>query len=648
MKYQRIFVPGKIGSLRVKNRLVMPPMVRNYATREGAMTRRYLDHLEAIARGGVGTMILEASYVSSEGKGFVNELGIFSDRLIPGLRRAVKICHRHGAKIGIQIFHAGRQTYRAVTGKQQVAPSPLAEPVFIKEKPRALTIPEIRQLVKKYAQACRRAQKAGFDFVEIHGAHGYLINQFLSKFSNKRKDGYGGSLENRLRFLLEIIAQARQLVGPKFPITVRLSGAEYVPGGITIRETQEIAKILEKAGVAALHISACNYTSYVQGLMIPPMAQREAPLLHLAAAVKKVVKIPVIAVGKIHDPALIEKALQAGQADFVAIGRVLLADPEWPNKVKSGREKDINHCVHCNQGCITRLFAQKDAWCTVNPWCGRERLFEKKLRRRKKILVVGGGPAGMTAALVAASRGHEVLLYERQRRLGHSLDIVGDPPHREDWYSLQGKLVRDLKHSKVTVQRKTEFVPEIAAKERPDAVIVAIGASPKIPEIPGIQGREWGHVFSAKALLADEAWPRGKKVVVVGGGCAGAQTAEFLATQMARFQVTILEAGLAIAEDAPVDERFLLLGRLAKLRVKILTNTRLLSVGTKTVTIKTKKGSRTLPADTVVLAIGSIPNDGMQFELKKIVKKVYIVGDAKEPRRITEAILEGAKAGLRV
>ena len=368
MPFIHLFQKGRFGHLEVKNRFVMPSMVRNYADGKGYVTDRYVAHIDRIAQGGVGMMVLEASFIRPDGKGFAHELGIHTDKTIPGLARLVRAAHKHDAKIGIQLYHAGRQTSSRVSGAQPIAPSAIPDPTVM-EIPHALSVKEIDGIVRAYGAAAGRARKAGLDFVEIHGAHGYLITQFLSPFSNRRTDGYGGNFKNRFRFLEEIYHSVRKAVGGEYPVLVRLSGDEMVAGGLHLSDTVKIARALERLGVDGLHISAGNYASYARGYLIPPMAIPDEPLVHLAAGVKKAVSIPVIAVAKIRKPENAEKILKLKKADFIGIGRTLLADPDYPNKVRENRLDEINPCIACNQGCISRLFAQEDVLCTVNPSC---------------------------------------------------------------------------------------------------------------------------------------------------------------------------------------------------------------------------------------------------------------------------------------
>lgn len=637
MKFPHLFSEGRIGTLRTKNRFVMPPMVRNYADGNGRVTPRYLAHIERIARGGVGLMILEASYVSQDGKGFVNQLGIHEDGTIAGLKKLAAAGHAHGAKIGVQLYHGGRQASSTTTGTQPVAPSAIPDPV-VNEVPAELSKKDIALIVKRFSAAAVRAKKAGMDFVEIHGAHGYLVTQFLSPFSNKRTDEYGGTPAKRLRFLKEVYIAVRKAVGAKFPVTLRLSGDEYVPEGLQLKDTVQIVKVMEKLGIAAIHVSAGNYASYAKGVLIPPMAKKDGLLVALAAGVKKAAKTPVIAVAKIRTPEMAEKILAEGKADFVAVGRMLLADPDYPKKVQEGRLAEVNGCIACNQGCIGRLFAQQDVWCTVNPETGREEAFGVKPKFRRRVLVIGGGPAGMSAAVTAAERGHEVTLYEKEPQLGGQLKIAGILPFREDWLALRDRLIARIARLGVTTHLGTEFTTDMAVGRKYDIAVIAMGSEAIRPNLPGI-GRN--NVVISRDLLEGRADAKGR-VVVVGGGCAGAQTAEALAGR--GHPVTVIEATGDIAVDAPIDDRMLLLGRLEKLKVRILRNTKLMSIGPKAVTIEHPGGTVPMPADTVVICLGSFPNDGVLKELERHVHHVKVVGDALKPRRVTEAVAEGALA----
>ncbi|MDD2486553.1 MAG: FAD-dependent oxidoreductase [bacterium] len=640
--FVNLFSTGRIKQMEIKNRVFMAPMVRNYADAQGFITPRYTAHIRSIASGGVGAMILEASFVSDEGKGFANELGIHRDECLPGLRDLVEAAHRYGAVIGPQLYHAGRQTASAISGMQPVAPSAIPDPT-INEVPRVLEMDEIHRIVEAYAQGAGRAREAGCDFVEIHGAHGYLITQFLSPFSNRREDDYGGTPGKRIRFLEEVYRAVRQAVGNDYPVIVRLSGDEMVPGGLGLEDCIAIAQRLEEWGADALHVSAGNYASYELGYMISPMAIEDGPLVPLAQHIKGRVNIPVITVGKIRHPELAEEILSTGKADFIALGRPFLADPEWPSKAKAGRTEEINRCIACNQGCITRLFAQQDVWCTVNPQTGREEIFATPLPViKQKVLVAGGGPAGMSAAKVLAERGHQVVLCEELKDLGGQLIAAAIPPYRSGWELLRSYLVGEMARLGIDVRLNTKATADMAQQEGFDSAIVAVGAHPVRLNIPGIQH---ANVAVGRDVLEGHSQAKGK-VVVAGGGCAGAQTAEYLA--VLGHEVSIVEMLGEIAQDAPRAERELLLGRLQKMGVKLMNNTKIMSIGENKVSIESPAGLAELPADTVVICLGSAPNDGIADALQKVVSHTVKTGDAVRPRKVTEAIEEGALEALKI
>ena len=628
-----------------KNRVVMPPMVRNYADEKGFVTPKYIANIERVARGGVGTIILEASFIRQDGKGFTHELGLHIDDVIPGLKQLVQAAHAQGVVIGPQLYHAGRQTSSKTTGMQPVAPSPIPDPTT-NEMPKPLEIEEIRDIVEAYAQAARRAQEADCDFVEIHGAHGYLITQFLSPFSNIRDDVYGGSEEGRMRFVSEVVRAVRKVVGPKFPVTIRISADEMVPNGLILEDSAKVSRKLEELGVDAIHVSSGNYASFNRGYMIAPMSMPDGLQVPFAEWIKSCVKIPVIAVGKIRSPAMADDIIRTGKADFVAIGRSLLADPDWPKKAEDGRVDQIRNCIACNEGCISRLFAQQDVWCTVNPETGHEDEFAKPLSKdKKRVFIAGGGPAGMEAARIASLRGHRVVLFEQRDHLGGTLLLASMPPKRPGWSELRDYLVGEMKRLGVDVRLGTKATAELARKEGADVAIVAIGASQYPPRIPGI---EMKNVVLSRDLLEGTARIRGEKVVVLGGGTSGAQIADFLSQR--GYDVTIVTAGKEIAKDSAVVVRALLLDRLQQCGVTMLTDTRIVGIMKGKVLIVGPGDSEELPgelpADTVVASTGAKPNDSLADDLRKFVKQVFVVGDAVEPRDVTYAMLEGARAGL--
>lgn len=585
-------------------------------------------------------MILEVSFVRPEGKAVACQLALNKDDAIPGLRLLAKAAHAHDAVIGPQLHHAGRQTSSKTTGSQPVAPSAIPDPT-INEVPRALNVEEIKEIVDAYAQAARRAKEADCDFVEIHGAHGYLITQFLSPYSNLREDEYGGSDEKRMRFASEVVQAVRKAVGPEFPIIMRISADEMVPNGIALVDSVKIARKLEEAGVDAIHVSVGNYASLNQGYMIAPMSMPDGLLVPFAESIKRSVGVPVIAVGKIRSPAQAEEIIRMGKADFIAVGRSLLADPDWPKKAQEGRIEDINKCIACNQGCVSRVLAGDDVWCTVNPETAHEEEFAKPLpESKKKVLIAGGGPAGMEAARIAAMRGHRVVLCEESNNLGGSMNISAMLPNRPGWAELCSYLIREMRRLGIDVRLRTRATAELARQEGAEAAVVAIGASEVRPDIPGVQMK---NVVLSHDVLRGSVTPQGK-VIVLGGGISGALIADYLAQK--GHETTIVGTGDIIAAQGAVAVRDLLLEKLRNEKVTTIFNAKIKSIEKDRVIIELMDRTAELPADTVVVSMGSKPNDTIANDLRKVVKQVYVVGDAAEPRNVTYAMLEGARAGL--
>ncbi|MGB9081515.1 MAG: NAD(P)-binding protein, partial [Desulfuromonadaceae bacterium] len=420
-QFEKLFEPGTIGKMRIRNRIISAPMERNYADAYGSVTQKYIDNLVAKAAGGVGLILIEATYVDPLGKGRVLELGLYDDRQIPGYRRLTQAVHEQGAKIGLELVYGGRQSHSAVTGVQAHGPSPVTctVPGYF-ELPRELEVAEIKTLVHKFGEAARRSKEAGFDIVELHCAHGYLIAQFMSPYANKRTDEYGGTFEKRMRFPLEVIAAVRKAVGDDFPIACRVPGDEYIDGGLTPEDVIIIAKRFEEAGVDLIDVSAGVYESAFS--IVQPMGMPLGCNVHLAEGIKAAVNIPVSIAGRINDAAFADSILKEGKSDFISMARALHADPQFPNLSREGRLDDICMCIGCNQGCIDVLGTMAPVYCAINPQAGREReLAIKRADRKKRVVVVGGGPGGMSAARVAALRGHDVSLYEKGSELGGQL-----------------------------------------------------------------------------------------------------------------------------------------------------------------------------------------------------------------------------------
>lgn len=641
MKYEKLFEPIKIGKMVLKNRLLMPPMDSKYGSETGGITQRHIDFLAERAKGGVGLIIVENLAIEwPRGQTTPPATRIDEKRFVAGLNDLAEAVQAHGAKIAVQITHAGRQTNLEATLGQELISCSDVPHIGSGTKPRPLTVEEIEELTEKFAKAAERVKNAGCDAVEIHAAHGYLLSSFLSPFTNKRTDQYGGSLENRMRFLLEIIERTRGKVGGDFPILVRMNGSDFVEGGLTIDESKLVAQRLEEAGVDAIDVSVAMYES--AKWMFPSMMMPDACNVHLAEEIKKRVSIPVIAVGKISNPELAEEILREGRADLVAMGRALLADPELLKKVAEGREEEIRPCIYCNQGCLGRIVQALRMRCSVNAAVGREREYEIiPALKAKNVLVIGGGPAGLEAARVASLRGHEVTLCEKDDALGGQLILASAAPFKADIKKFIRYLASEVKRLNVDVRLGEEVSVERVAEMVPDAVVVATGAVPMIPDIPGVEGKS---VLTAHDVLAG-AGNIGDRVVVAGGGQVGCEVAAFLAEKGKR--VIIVEMLDDVALDADFTTKIFYDGRFEEHGVALLTGSRISEIReTGVVVIGKDLGQRFIEADTVVLALGSRANGGLAEELEGRVQELYTVGDCVEPRTILEAVTEGSRAAL--
>jgi len=637
---KHLFTPMKIGKIEVSNRLVVSPMVTDYCNNDGTATERYIAYHEAKAKGGWGLIITEDYAIDPTGRGFSCVPGLWDDSQIPSHSELTKRIHQYDSKIFAQIYHCGRQTSHLIIGCSPFAPTPISCPAM-QELPDELTIERVGEMVEKFGDCALRAKKAGFDGVEIHGAHGYLIAEFMSPYSNKRADKYGGHLMNRMRFPLEIAANIRAKAGKDFGVGFRISCDEFVPGGRTIEDTKAIAVLLEQAGIDYLHVSCGVYASVDK--IVPPASVPHGWLAGYAEEVKKVVRIPVITVGRINDPFVADSIIASGKADFIAMGRASLADPEFPKKAAAGEFDEIRPCIACNEGCIGILFLDQPIKCVLNPTLGREAEWAiKPAAAKKKVVVVGGGPAGMEAAITAAKAGHEVSLYEKKNRLGGMFYLASVPPYKGEIGNFVGWQIGQLSKFKVRVTLNADVSPGLIDSEKPDVVVLATGGTPALPEIPGI---DKPNVLNALSVLAGEV-SVGPKTLVIGGGMIGAETANHLANHGK--VVTLVEMLPDIATEIPNINRATLVQDLAKNNVKVLTNTTVKDILADGVVVVKDCTTDTIAADTVVVAAGIKPNNDLKAELAGKPYKVVTVGDADKVGKVMEAIETGYLAGIHV
>lgn len=621
MKLNKIFEPIKINQTTFDNRLVVSAMVTSYCNEDGTPTEQFIAYHEEKARGGWGIICTEDYTVAPNVGGFKRLPGLWKDELIEPHKELTRRVHDAGGKIVAQIYHAGRETTTEISGKKPVGPSAIREP-SLPEIPRELTVEEIKEIVEQFGECARRVKKTGFDGVEIHGAHGYLIGSFISPFSNKRTDEYGGSIEGRAKFPLEVVKRVREAVGDDFPIFFRMSAVEHVEGGFSIQEATMYAQLLEEAGVNCIH---CSQGIYVSAHTIqPPSVVPPGFYADNAAELKKVVDIPVITVGGYTDPMMAETVLRAGKADLVTMARASLADPHLPNKAKQGDTKDIIRCIGCVQGCLGDQ--QIGVRCMVNPRTGKEYLYkDERCKEKKKIMVVGGGVAGCEFALTAAQRGHEVALFEKADRLGGQWIAAGIPIGKTAFATFVIWQKKKLDELGVEIHLNTEVTKEIIEQFGADIVVVATGSQPIVPPIPGI---DQSNVVTAHDVLLGKHEP-GKRVVVIGGGLVGAETADHMAQHGS--EVTILEMLPAIVPDGEHNPTYYLLQRLADRNVDIHVNAKATKIGDAAVEYEKQGEIHVLQnIDTVVLAVGVAAKDDLAEKLSGGNYQVLRVGDADQ------------------
>ena len=641
--FERLFQPLQLGGLTLPNRVVMTPVKLGYATKRGEVTDRHIAFYVRRAEGGAGLIITEPMVIWPNGREIPTQLGIYDDGLLPGLRRLTDAVHAAGGRIFAHINHAGRAANpKLVPEGDRVSAWAVRCPAN-GVLPRPLDREEIPTYVGYFAQAARRAKEAGFDGLEIPFSHGYLIHQFLSPLTNHRDDEYGGPLENRLRFGLEVLAAVREAVGADFPILVRMNALDHVPGGLTLWDAIPIAQALEAVGVDGLSVTSGTMCESVP-FCLYPAGTPKAHLPPFSAQIRTVVSVPVGVAGRIRRPDWAEEVLERGQADFIGLGRPFLADPDWPRKAQAGDVEGIALCAACHQGCLAELRKGHTTSCLVNPLTGHEgEVRISPTDRPKQVLVVGGGVAGLEAAWVAAQRGHHVTLYEKSDRLGGQFHIASVPPHKEEFFDLIRFLETMVRRAGVEIHLNTLVTPEMVREMAPDVAVIATGGVPLIIHFLGLEEANW---VSAHDLLDGRAEVTTNSALVIGGGLVGLETADFLAARGKR--VTVVEMLDTIGGDMDPLARAVLTKRLQERAVMVYTGTKVVRVEKDRVIARRGDREVVFPVETIVMAVGARANREPADALQDAPFEVHVIGDAVRPRKALEAIQEGFKVGLEV
>jgi 2,4-dienoyl-CoA reductase (NADPH2) len=667
MEFPNLFSPIKINKLEIKNRIVMTAMHLGY-TPEGFVTDRLVDFYTARARGGAGLIIVGGCTIDDISS-MVGMINIEDDRYIPGLKRLTEAIKSEGSRIAAQLYQAGRYVHSSAIGGRKAISASAVRSKFTGETPRALELGEITLVQDKFTQAAVRAKESGFDAVEILGSAGYLISQFLSPITNLRKDQYGGSLENRMRFGVEIAVKVRRAVGKDYPVIIRLAGNDFMEGGNTNKEAKIFASELEKAGIDLFDITGGWHETRVPQLT---MAVPHGAYVYLAQGIKSVVSVPVLSSNRINDPYMGEQILRNGSADLVTMARGLIADPELPNKAIAGKSNLIYRCIGCNQGCFDMVFTDNPVTCTVNPSAGLEE--ETALRpadNKKKVLVIGGGPAGMKAACMAAERGHQVTLAESKGQLGGQLLLNRVIPGRHEMITAAEDLISNLKSLKVDVLINKKIDAAFVKAFSPDAIVLATGALPLLPAIIGLEDEK---VLTAWDLLSGKG-KLGKRVAVIGGNAVGLETAlyaasigtvtpdalHFLAVHRAETwdvmealinkgikEVTVVEMLAKYGRDIGPSTRWTILDELKRLGVRIVSGAKAVAVTKEGLEIEKEGKDEIIRADSIVIAAGAKPEKSLEEQLKPIVKEIHVIGDAAGPRKALDAVREGFLVGLKI
>lgn len=645
--FPKLFSPGRIGSLEVPNRIVFAATSSELADKDGFVGDDVVEYYAERARGGTGLIIVEATYVEQEGKRLHHNAMLHHDRFIPGMRKIVRAVHAEGAKIALQLNHGGRELTPAVSGSVPLAPSPLPSQftgVGDAVVPKELTAPEIERIIACFADAAVRAREAGYDAVELHGAHGYLIGEFLSPEANRREDEYGRDTKGRARLCVDLVRAIKARLGAGYPVIVRMNGCDHVPGGLELEEAVEIAALIEAAGADSISVSGGVHASRPY-MVVPGMSVERGCYARYSDAMRRRLEVPVMTVGRINTPELAEEILARGQADYICLSRALIADPFFPAKARSGRVETIAPCIACNE-CIATVHRHKGLACTVNPMVSRELELKPLIAAkpaRKRVAVVGSGAAGMSAAVTAARRGHDVHLFEKEARVGGQLLLAYQPPHREEIENALRYFKSELARLGVSVTLNKSFSLDDARALEPEAIIVATGAAPLRPSVPGA---DLPHVMTGWRVLAGLE-ETGKTCVVVGGGLVGMEVADHLAEQG---KTVVLIARSELLKKAVHADRVYFVDRIAALNIEVLTHTRLLAVGSSWVEIEPENRIRRKleGVDSVIFCTGYAPRKAETVALESLGVPVYYAGDVLGSRKFFQAIEEGTMTALKI
>lgn len=643
---KRLFSPIEINGCRLENRLAVTAMVAGMCAPDGTATDQFIAYHEAKAKGGWGLIITEDYGVNVNAQNILGTAGLYNDEQIASHRKLTDTIHKYDSKIFCQMFHSGRQSMHFTNnGVQPMAPSAIPCP-SMRELPRELKIPEIEQIAKDFGQCARRAQEAGFDGIEIHAAHGYLLAEFLSPYANKRTDKYGGCFENRTRFLREVYQEIRHTVGKDFPIIVRFSAYEEMPGGRDLAESRALAMLLEEWGVDALDVSASVYGNHINGV-ISPLYAPHAWHADFAAELKSLVDIPVFTVNRITEPRVAEALLAANKADIIGMGRQSLADPDFPNKIKNGQYDKIRKCIGCLQECMGGLGKGRYISCLVNPTCGRELEVDlSAAEESKNVMIIGGGIAGMEAALSAASKGHKIDLYEKRDFLGGQFKSAAYPPSKGDFASFTSWLTQELDEldENINIHLNKTVTEELVKEKNPDVIIIATGGIPLFPPIKGIKNE---NVYTAEDILLGKVQP-GENILVAGGGEVGIETAAHLGMQERK--VTVVEMKETMGEGLVVPILGYHLDKiLDEYDVARYAKTKIIEFNDDGVVVENdSKGQFLIPADQIVLALGYRPDNQLVENLKTYCNDVQVIGGASETSNAAVAAYEGYFTGMKV